>query len=200
MIINLLPTTEKKQMRHRYHARVVLAGAILFACVTLFSTLALLPAILRLKYEVIDPAKGRQAYPERSKARGATTTLPAITDEIKIVNAQIALVNGETPDMQVTKESVLIARITMALAQARVAARAKITITNWHIAAQAGDPTQKIPASNNISLSGIAENREALLALTKELQRTQGIVSVDNPIANYVPGKNGSFTISVIAQ
>ncbi|MFA6006598.1 MAG: hypothetical protein WC764_02630 [Candidatus Paceibacterota bacterium] len=204
MIINLLPEEEKKSLKRRYYARMFLVGSMLFTAIIFAAILSLLPPIIQLNYAIIGPAHQQAAAAKSREANATSTTLAAIVSEIKDVNAKIAIVNGMPGKMptgaNVTKQSVLISRIIDSLARASQVAHAKVTISNWHFNRYPADPSTKTPAGYNISVSGVAATREVLLALTKELGRNEGIIAVDNPIANYVPGKNSSFVISLIAR
>ena len=102
--------------------------------------------------------------------------------------------------MALNSESILIERVIATVRRATAKSQAKATLTSWHFVRRAGDQNAKIPPTYTVTLSGIAENRAVVLALATELKQTEGIIAVDNPIQNYVSGKNSSFTMSIIAQ
>jgi len=197
MIINLLPTEEKILLRRRYFSHVLFVAAGLFAALVIFSLVSLLPSYIQLKYAIVEPA---HRAGQNKKSAYATSTLSSLSETIKNINTKISIVNSASTDLGLTKQSILIVRIVDALKRATGTARAKCTISSMHFTAQAGDEKAKTLPSYAVSISGVAENREVLLRLTKELGRTEGVVSVDNPISNYVPGKNLSFNISIAAK
>ncbi len=199
MYINLLPPQEKKLLRRRYFSRVTLVGALLFAVIIIFSALSLLPPIIHLQYREINPARQSVTSLNIATASSSTVTMASITADINDLNSKIAIVNAVPQSATLSKQSVVLSRLVLALGRTTKVSGAKAIFSSFHFTENSGDEKAKIPPTYTVSLSGVAESRATLLALTKELRRTEGVMSVDNPISNYVPGKNLSFTIAITA-
>lgn len=187
-------------LRRRYYARASLAAALLFASLILLSTASLVATILHLAYSTA----GEDAPPANGQMSGdlviASSTIESITAQIKDVNNKISIVNNATPESTARKQSLIISQVVDALGMAVKATGRKATISSFRFSAVAEDAKTQTPAGYKISLSGVAEDRATLLAITKELGRTEGVAAVNNPISNYVPGKDLAFTIEVVVR
>jgi len=198
MIINLLPNEEKIALRHLHRTRATLLAAELFAGVMIVATLGLTGPYLYLRYGFVRPVDDMK---ETVQGESLTTTnVDSITAQVRELNRKIDIINSVADSENPALHSVVIMRIVEAQARARESARSKITISSINIARLVPESTAGLPARYRLSLSGVAENRESLFALAKELGNTTGVITVDNPIANYVPGENSTFGMSVVIR
>jgi Tfp pilus assembly protein PilN len=164
---NLLPENTRLELRSEYRARYVLAGSFLAIGAALFMSLSLLPS-----YVVFAGSLPKEQASQNSQE--------ARQDLADITRAQ-ALVVQFSPIVSSTST------ISDAL-NAALGARPSGT----HIDQVSYDVT-----SDNITIGGLADDRESMNAYRTALQAVPKFTSVKLPVGDLISSQGGRFTVTL---
>lgn len=173
-MFNLLPKTKKDIIYREYRIRLTVVGLWLLFVVLIFSSILLVPSLL-LSSEKERAAQERFAALSKSLERSGETDLNSVLNEVK---SRLVLLRNEAPRMFLHELLMLIVSVKTD----------RISLTNFSFIKSADERRE-------IAISGISENRSALLSFIKALERTELFEKVDAPISNFVKDTDINFEI-----
>ena len=175
---NLLPYNEQQHIVHMYHARFATVAIFALGALLVFASALIVPSLLLSRGTEAAIIARRDAL----AGRETNTIEKNLTQTVDDINTRLAVFRPTLPNsplLQSFLEPVLDAKTP------------SIQI------AQMGFTTDpKKPGVAAISISGVANTREALLDYAAKLRGIDGVHDVLVPIESFLKGSNESFTIS----
>ncbi len=174
-MFNLLPKIEKETIRREYRTRLAVVALSLFCVVTVISSVLLIPSfILSAGKEKV--AEQRVDALTKNVERGNSTGLESSLQKAK---SRLALLRHTDP--KILQHELLIEIVSVKSNQ--------ISLKDISFSGSAG-------GKRTMSIAGIAQNREALLAFVKALERTNLFATVKYPVANLSKNANIEFSVT----
>ncbi len=178
---NVLPPQEKRTLIRLYRTRVLvvaLAGVVALAAAAM---LLAVPSLLVLKSR----AQSLLANSDRLAGFESTTVAHMLSETTADINARLAAL----PAASVTPSPVIAGLIDPVLR----AQTAKIHITDIGYT--------RMPKSKDaqVKITGIADDRDALLAFAAALGKSGAFTSVTVPLTNFIKDTDVPFTASAVA-
>lgn len=173
---NLLPALYKKDVRREYKFRRIVVGIVLLAALMLIATAFLVPSY------IVSSAKHAIVSQEIDALKGGltqeqTNTLKKTVDD---TNQKIKLLSRN-----IKKTSVYDTLLSVI--------DEKTSAVKIHGIVYSVDSQ-----GERVSVSGVARDRQSLLAFTKALEANTEFEKVDLPISNFVKEENIDFSLSII--
>lgn len=175
-MVNLLSEQQLFRRDRVYMQHVLALSLMAFSVVMVVATLLVGPFVLSY-------AKAEDAYRAeiaRIDEVLATTDLP---NEEAIIEMRTPLLHGAAAAHAVRPLSAVVEQVAMA-------ARGSVKILSMNLSL----------SGISMSVAGEAPDRQALVTFADTLRAAEGIAFVDVPIANFVEGRDASFSISFILK
>lgn len=180
---NLLPYAEQKQIIKMYRTRFVAVVFFALATLLLMASILIAPALV-MSRDSENAIASRRDILASHETNTIERTLTQTIDDINMRLGVFPLTAPSSPIVKSFIDPVLTAKTSA------------IHITQFGINT---DP--KNPSATVISISGVANTREDLLAYAALLQKVPEITNVLVPIESFLQGSNESFTITAnVAQ
>jgi hypothetical protein len=171
-MINILPEEGRVLARRAYLFRLVTVATFAVAFICLCAGVLLFPSYVETQ-SAADTARSESArLAEIAKKNGKETDMPLALAQAEITSFR-ALLARTAPSQPI--EVVLRQR------------GSGITITQ----------IQYDDANAQVSLSGVANTREGLLAFAQRLRKAPGVTAADLPVNDLARNENARFTITV---
>jgi len=178
---NLLSKTEKKEIKKLYYTRLLAVGFLILGFVALAGSALILPTLLLTK-------SNERVLTERTNSLASKET----TGLEKSLSATVADINTRLSVFDtVTPKSPLIGTVINSVLNAKSSAITIQQITT--------SPIPKKSTDIAVVITGIAKDRESLLAFSGRLQKIEGLSNVTVPISSFLKNSNMSFTINLNA-
>lgn len=177
-MFNLLPENQRKNIEREYKMRrLVVAGALFLAVLVVAVVSLAAPDILfRQKYK---EAKQNSSYLEKSAVLKKSEQLSL---ETKLANQKIESLKPEA--------TIAVYDLFKKIVNNKPAG-IKIESLSY---------SKKNTERIDVSVGGVASNREALMDFQKNLGKEQEFVNVDLPLSDLVKGVNAPFLIKITAK
>ena len=176
-MLNLLPQPEKAALTQEYRLRLAIVILLMSFTTFVVSSILLVPSVL-LSSQKEKSAEDRFALLTKSVEKGGVSELEEILREGKIV---LKLVSHKDPKVSLSES---LMRIVSAKPQ-------QISLNNFSFVR---DGTEKV----KVDISGVAENRAALLSFEKTLEQTGLFEKVTVPVSNFARDSDIEFTIQTV--
>lgn len=177
-MFNLLPKDKKDIIHREYRTRLSVVGLWFLFFIFTFFSLLLVPSLL-LSSEKERTAQERFVALSKSMERKGETDLDAALNETK---SRLAFLSNEAPKMFLYELLMLVSSVKSD----------RISLTNFSFITSAD-------GRRAIAISGIGENRTALLSFIQALEHTKVFEKVDAPISNFVKDTDINFEIRASA-
>ncbi len=182
-MINLLPVSEKQNIAKIYHLRVAAVCMALAAGVLVVSLVAMVPSYLSAKTKY-DSADGL------SKIAKDQATSASQADMEKVVTSA----NEKISALQGVSDSDSVRELTTKILAAK-GPQVRLTGLSFDLGASVG--AKGAQSAKKISVQGVSQGREDLIAFVDALNTEKQFTSVDLPISNFVKEKNIDFAINI---
>ena len=180
IMINLLPQTEKRSIRHAYHLRVVALAFFFLGLVIMFANIMLVPSYL------LSAAKERVLSDKLSdlKKSSSVGSDKTLTATIADINGKLGVLAGAQQQFSISGSGIdaILAKKTP-----------EITLSQIAFAKNAA-------GANEFSIAGIAADRASLLAFVKSLQSDASFNGVDLPVSSFVKENDIDFSLEFTIQ
>ena len=175
-MFNLLPENLKKEIKSNYRFRLVAVALLLLIFLQFTTLIFMLPSWISSYYREKDEGSQEQKMNQSL----SSADIASIDSQIKTINSRIKILNSALNYPH------LIPYINLILGQKTNAIKLSTIDFNLN-------------SSNvTISLNGISDTRDSLLAFVKVLQATGQFKNVDLPISNFAKDKNINFSLNLI--
>lgn len=178
-MINLLPKEAKEVMVREYRLRAVVLGMGAGTLALILGMVFLVPGYLFVR--------NQQSQYDNLLASVRSRNEQSVTSDVekraKTVNGDVALIEGTF------KARSALASTVADLVQKHVVAGIALSSLEY-------DRGEDATAKAHLSLRGIADTREALIAFAKELSGDSAFAAVDSPISALAPREKLSFSIT----
>ncbi len=178
-MINILPLQEKKSIASAYRARRATLALFFIGTLACAGIVFLFPTILFLQEKTASLADSINAAIASTSGADEAPLRATITD----INKKLGLFSGA--------EKPLVSDGLVAIV---LADKPEGVLVNTL------DITHKEKNNYDVSMHGIAPDRDTLLNYTKALEAKEGITNVEIPITNYLPESHLEFTITLTAS
>lgn len=174
-MINILPQTERRALQREYFWKYGAVITFLVTAVVLFVAVTLVPSYImsNVKEEILSnqiaAAKNTVSAAEETQS---TKDIRATTEQIRVL----------TPNAQVLNDHDVFLSIV-------AGKTAGIKITSFSLV--------RASAETAVTVSGVASDRQTLLAFQKKLDDNVLFTSVDLPISNLTKSKDIIFTVKL---
>ncbi|HBV01248.1 MAG TPA: hypothetical protein DEF00_02520 [Candidatus Taylorbacteria bacterium] len=173
-MFNLLPKAKKDIIHSEYRIRLAVVSLWFLFFIFIFSSMLFIPSLL-LSSAKERAAQERFAALSKSVERNGEAELDAALNEAK---SRLALLSSETPKMFLHELLMLIVSVKTD----------RISLTNFSFIRSAD-------GKREIAISGVGEDRTALLSFIKALENTNLFEKVNAPISNFVKDTDINFEI-----
>lgn len=178
-MINLIPNQEKKRIERDFYLRLLAVFFSMLASAVVLGCLAILPSyFMSLEYKNLATDK---------LALQKNTPTPLLDDDVKsrVRDIDTKLMMVENAE----KGKFIVSREVVNEILKEVSVNIKINSIFYNQGGEVG---------KQVSISGTASSREALLIFQQRLKSNKNFKEVDLPISNFVKGSNIDFTVSLI--
>lgn len=176
---NLLPEDEKKKLFNDYRAKIISASLAALFLIIIIALILLAPSYY-LSLSKLEDEKNNLATLEESlsyrESRNTEEELKKTEDMIAAISTYLSKASSERDF-----------GASLSAAPNGVA----ILSLSWRAVSE---------QESEITISGLAENRESLLAFSKNLENVKGFLKVDLPISNLAKETQAPFVITVISS
>ena len=182
-MINLLPHTQKKELERAYILRVVTLFILVAVSIMLCGLILLFPLY-------ITSVSKRQTVEAQVAALSSqkNTTKEELDAIISDINTKLSVFADPTTQFSFSKD-VIIPLL------AKQNAGISITTIGYLNNEAASTNTPPTAPSKNITVSGVAKDRAALLLFENNLKQESTFTGVNVPISNFVYGSDINFNI-----
>jgi hypothetical protein len=177
---NLLPQEYKKSILRLYRMRFMSVVFLALSMIFVIGVGLLIPSLSLSKNNEVTLQKQKEVMSQHETsaiARSLSQSISAINQKLNVFSAKVP----ESPIVQSFIKPILSVQ----------GSDIKIQSFNFEL----------LPDSTGgarVKISGVAQNREALLAFTDRIKLLKGMSSVDLPIMSFIRNANVTFTISAV--
>lgn len=172
---NLIPPHAKKGVVSEYWIRVTSVWLIMLGIVALVVAVLNIPAYIMIQNQKL-------AYQDMfADANDKTDAFTAIEQEIIVANETVRLLSDINQDVALHTYVSLIDSL----------ANGRVSIEHYDLIRSEGN-------LSTIKISGVADNREALVNLSDTIEADDYFISADIPLSNLAKDSDIPFSISVV--
>lgn len=188
-MINLLPDSNKKEIKKEYYTRLGVVVAIFLSALLVVRIASLLPSYLLISAK-------HKSFLERSNSAGhqdIQAKRESLEKVVTEINAKVAMLSG--PEKATPSPEKVFSEII-----SKKPSGIQLNSLSYEDATQSGTKrTENASAPQNIRLSivGTAKERNTLLSFVEMLNKDPLFSSVDLPISSLVKDRDLNFTLAV---
>ncbi|MBI2108951.1 MAG: hypothetical protein HYT93_02085 [Parcubacteria group bacterium] len=178
-MVNLLPVSEKVKIQNTYKSRLLIVGLIFFVITVGFGVVALSPALL-------------WGFVKEKVALDRLTVVSEIVsvEERKNLKKSVSDTNKKISLLQEEKSGYIF--IYEAIEKTMARKNFNVTLTAFFY--------ENIPGSSQgvrMTVSGVAKDRQTLLAFVNALEKEPVFTNVELPVSNFVKSSDIPFSVSL---